>query len=75
MVFDELNGFRTKTGWTKNFSKAKIFAQRHHIMQTYDLKIELKKQDPTMRIVPIQMMLDENDYMALQLGGYLEEQK
>lgn len=73
MVFDELNGFRTKTGWTKSFTKAKIFAQRHHIMQTYDLKTALMKKDPTMRIVPIQMMIEEADHTALRLGGFLEE--
>lgn len=72
VVFDEFLGFKTKSGWTKRFDKAKIFSQKHHIFQTYDLKKELEKSDTTVRIVPIQMMLDESDYVALRLGGYLE---
>lgn len=72
VVFDEFKGFKTKSGWTKRFDKAKIFSQKHHINQTYDLRKEFEKPDTTLRVVPIQMMLDESDYLALRLGGFLE---
>lgn len=73
VVFDEFKGFRTKSTWDKSFKKAKIFTHRTFAVQTSDVKKELDKPNTTVRLVPIQMMIDESDYTALRLGGYLED--
>ncbi|MCK9529536.1 MAG: hypothetical protein M0R77_03090 [Gammaproteobacteria bacterium] len=72
VVFDEFNGFKTKNGWNKSFRLAKIFTHKTYALNTHDVKKELKKPDTTVRLVPIQMMIEEADYTALKLGGYLE---
>lgn len=71
VVFDEFNGFRTKNGWNKSFRLARIFSHKTYAIQAVGKK-EFDKPDSTARLVPIQMMIDESDYTALRLGGYLE---
>lgn len=71
VVFDEFNGFRTKNGWNKSFRMARIFSHKTYAIQAVGKK-EFDKPDSTARLVPIQMMIDESDYTALRLGGYLE---
>ena len=72
VVFDEFNGFRTKNGWNKSFRLARIFSHKTFAIQAAGKK-EMADPNTTMRLVPIQMMIDECDYTALRLGGYLEE--
>lgn len=71
VVFDEFNGFRTKNGWNKSFRMARIFSHKTYAVQAVGKK-EFDKPNSTARLVPIQMMIDESDYTALRLGGYLE---
>lgn len=72
VVWDEFNGFKTKSGWNKSFRMAKIFTHKTYALSNYDVKDAMAKPNTTVRLVPIQMMIDECDYTALRLGGYLE---
>lgn len=72
VVFDEFKGFRTKSGWNKTFRLARIFSHKTYAIQAIGKK-EYEKSDTTIRLVPIQMMIDNSDYTALRLGGYLED--
>lgn len=73
VVFDEFNGFKTKSGWNKSFRMAKIFTHRTYALQTDGVRKEIEKPNTTVRLVPIQMMIEEADHTALRLGGFLEE--
>lgn len=72
VVFDESNGFRTKNGWQKSFRLARIFTHKTYAIQAVGKK-EFNKPDTTLRLVAIQMMIEEADYTALLLGGFLED--
>ena len=72
VVFDESNGFRTKNGWNKSFRLARIFSHKTFAIQAVGKK-EFSAPGSTIRLVPIQMMIDEADHTALRLGGYLED--
>lgn len=72
VVWDESMGFRTKNGWNKSFRLARIFSHKTFAIQAVGKK-EFADPNTTLRLVPIQMMIDECDHTALRLGGYLEE--
>ena len=69
IAFDEINGFRTKNGWTKSFAKARIFSHKTFLKQACGDPDDLTG---TLRAVPIMMVVEESDYTALKLGGFLE---